>query len=278
MENNRELEQVTCLNCGASVEGAFCRQCGQRVRDNLNRSMGPLLSEFLGNIFFFDNRFLLSIRYLFGYPGRMTVEFLEGKRKTFISPITLFLFVNLIYFFVSPLTDYSLSFYDQAYSQPHSALTRGLVEAKLKVVDHATYGATYQNMSDKISKSIMIVNIPIIALFIYLISFKQRRFYFDSLIFAFHYFSLFMISLIMLDWIGNLIDLLFDDEHSIFSNLRFYLFTLIVPLIYAILSFKKFMNIRWYWAIPAGIGAMAAVLLANFFYRLIIFVLTLWAT
>lgn len=280
MNKSTALEQTHCLNCNAPIQGDFCHHCGQRVRDNLDRSLGRLLGEFFGNIFFFDNRFFLSMKYLIRFPSRMTVEFLEGKRKRFISPITLFLFINLIYFFVNPLTDYSLTLYDQIHSQPFSMWAKEWVDVKLEKeeLDFRSYGITYQNMSDSISKSIMIVNIPITAVFVYLISFKRRRFYFDSLIFAFHFFSIFMVSWIMLGWVGTLDDFVFGNEETIVSRVIFALFTFVIPLLYAIFGIKKFMNIRWYWSIPAGLGVMIAVALTNLFYRFIIFIVTFWAT
>jgi len=210
----------------------------------------------------------------------MTVEYLEGMRRKFISPVTLFLFLNLIYFFVNPLTDYSLSLYDQIHSQPFSMWTKEWVDLKLQKegLDVGSYGITYQNTSDNISKSIMIINIPMIAVFVYLMAFKQRRFYFDSLIFAFHFFSLFMASWVMLDWVESLINILADNEWSMVSDISFYLFAFVIPLFYAILSIKKFVGIRWYWAIPAGMGVMISVSLANLFYRFVIFTVTFWAT
>lgn len=276
MKQSNELLETNCLNCDASVKGRFCHSCGQPIHDNLDRSLGRLLGEFFGNIFFLDNRFFLSVRYLICLPSQMTVEFLEGKRKKFISPVTLFLFLNLIYFFVNPLTDYSLSLYDQTHSQPFSKWAKEWVDVKLEKesLDVNAYGITYQNASDNISKSIMIINIPIIAVFVYLMVFRKRKFYFDTLIFAFHFFSLFMFSWIMLDWVGLLIELLPGGKNSMLSTIVFNLFTFVIPLFYAILGIKKFMNIRWYWAIPAGMGVMIAVGLTNLFYRFIIFVAT----
>lgn len=280
MEKSTALLQTHCLNCDASIKGPFCHQCGQRVRNNSDRLLGRLLGEFFGNIFFFDNRFFISVRYLIRFPSRMTVEFLEGKRKKFISPVTLFLFLNLIYFFVNPLTDYSLSLYDQTYSQPYSVWIKDWVNLKLQKegLNEQSYGIIYQNASDNISKSIMIINIPLIAVFVYLMAFKQRQYYFDSLIFVFHFFSLFMVSWIMLDWVDTLIDFLSGHDRSIISLISFNLFAFVIPLLYAILGIKKFMDIRWYWAISAGLGVMIAVTLANFFYRFIIFILTFWVT
>ncbi len=280
MERRPDQPQTHCLNCGAEVNGAYCHQCGQHVRDNLDRSLGRLLGEFLGNIFFLDNRFFVSMWYLIRFPARMTVEFLDGKRKKFISPVTLFLFFNLIYFFVNPLSDYSLPLYDQVYSQPYSKWTKEWMDVKLQKegLSEDDYAITYQNMSDQVSKSVMIINVPIIAFFVYLMVFRKRKFYFDSLIFSFHFFSLHMLSWIMLSWVGTLGNFLSADPNSTLSGIIFNLFVMFIPLSYAILSIKKFVNIRWYWSIPAGLGVMVAVFLTNLLYRIIIFVLTFWAT
>lgn len=280
MEKSHASLQKNCLNCGGAVEGAFCHQCGQHIRDNSDRSLSRLFGEFVTNTFFLDNRFLLSALYLVRFPGRMTVEFLEGKRTKFISPITFFLFVNLIYFFVKPLSDYSLTYYDQVYSQPYSPLVNGLAFQKLKKegLDERAYSVTYQTMSDNISKSIMIINVPMIAVFVYLMAFKRRRFYYDSLIFSFHFFSLFMFSWVLVKWIYTTVEFLSGAGGSIVTDITFPLFAFFLPMIYAMFAIKKFLGFRWYWAIFAGVGVMLAVTIANIFYRIIILILTLWLT
>lgn len=281
MEKRHESKQIECLNCGAYVKATFCDHCGQRVRDNSDRSVSRLLGEFLGNLFFIDNRFLLSVGYLIRFPGRMTVEFLEGKRKKFISPISLFLFFNLIYFLVNPLSDYSLALYDQTYSQPYSGKwMEDWIRLKLQNegLDWQAYSIIYQKMSDNIAKSIMIINVPLIALFMYPMVFKSRRYYFDSIIFAFHYFSVFMASLVMLSWANTGFEFLSVPDDLIIYDLSFILFTLGIPILYAMLSIKKFLGIRWYWAIPAGLGVVIALALASLCYRFIIFIITFWFT
>jgi len=281
MKKNHELLNVDCLNCGEAAKGDFCQNCGQSIRDNSDRSMARLFGEFFGNIFFLDNRILLSAKYLIRFPGRMTVEFLEGKRKKFISPITLFLFVNLIYFFVNPLSDYSLALYDQVFSQVYSGeWTKDWVRLKMqaKDIDFSAYAVIYQKMSDNISKSIMIINVPMIAIFVYLMSLKKRKFYFDSLIFSFHFFSLYMASWGSLYYANSFIDIFTSNDESIAFTISSSLFAFVIPLIYAILAVKKFISMRWYWAILAGLGVIAAVTLANVVYRFIILVLTLSAT
>ena len=278
MEKDTTSPKKHCFNCGAPIQGAFCHECGQRVRDNLDRSLKRLLGEFFGNVFFFDNRFFLSVWYLIRFPGRMTVEFLAGKRKKFISPVTLYLFFNLVFFIVNPLTDYSVSLYDQMNTQPYSPLIKEWAAQKIKEKGRTpqTYRMTYQNASDNISKSIMILNIPIIALFVYLIAFKRRPFYFDSLIFGFNFFSFFMFSWIVADWVGELTDFFTGDPNTILSAIVFILFTFFSPLYFAIPGIKRLMNIKWYWAVLAGSVITFSVFFTNLFYRLIVLVVTLW--
>ena len=280
MEKPPDLSPTKCLNCGTIVSGAYCHNCGQRVRDNTDRSLSRLLGEFLGNVFFLDNRFFLSIWYLVRFPSRMTVEYLDGRRKKFISPVTLFLFINLIYFLVSPLSDYSLALEDQIYSQPYSKWIEDWATQKIQEDGRNwnEYSVAYQQSSDNVSKSVMIINIPNIACFVYLVGFKRRKYYFDSLIFAFHFFSFFMLSWVMNDWMGSLIDFVFGHETSMISSISLNLFVFIIPLVYAMLGISKFLRLRWYWSIPAGLGVMMGVLVTNLLYRLIILVLTIWTT
>lgn len=276
MKKSKELLLTNCPNCGAEVNGAYCQECGQSLKDHSDRSLTILIKELFQHAFFLDNRFFITVRYLFCFPSLMTVQFLNGQRKKFLAPIPLFLIFNLLYFSVKPLTDYSLAFYDQVYSQPYSELIYDWVATKMKEknISEAAYGPIYQRASDNISKTIMIINIPMMAFFIYLMAFKRRRFYYDSLIFAFHFFSIVMFSLVLLDWSGRLIQLFDENGDSLLADIAFPFFTLLMPLIYAILGIKRFMDIRWYWAIPAGVVVIFSVVIANFFYRLIIFLLT----
>lgn len=278
MEKRIELTKRICKNCGSSVIGEYCQDCGQRMLDDSDRSLRNLLGEILSNVFIFDNRFFLSLWYLFRYPGKMTVEYLAGKRKKFIPPITLFLFFNLIYFFVNPLSDYSLDLYDQMYAQLHSSWTLPLVEAKIESegLDFESYYPIYQSASDNASKSIMILNVPIVAFFIYLMSLKKRKFYFDSLIFAFHYFSIYLFSWLQFGWVELVASITTIDYDSTFTIFIFRLLTLGIPIFFSVLSIKKFLDTNWYWAILSGIGAFLAVALANLIYRPIILLVVIW--
>src|SRR5687767_9678502 len=92
-----------CLNCGAALSGAFCAQCGQRALPPY-----PTTRELAGDAFQeisgWDGRFALTIRTLLRAPGKLTTEFLTGRRARYISPVRLYLVTSLAYFVIAAAT------------------------------------------------------------------------------------------------------------------------------------------------------------------------------
>ncbi|HEY9228794.1 MAG TPA: DUF3667 domain-containing protein [Gemmatimonadaceae bacterium] len=79
----------TCLNCGASLGGAFCSTCGQRVVD-LSEPTLPVVREALAEVTELDGRLLRTVRGIM-IPGRLTLEFLRGRRAPYFGPLKVFL-------------------------------------------------------------------------------------------------------------------------------------------------------------------------------------------
>lgn len=178
------------------------------------------------------------------------------------------------------MTGFSSSLYDQMHSQPYSPWIQGWVDSRIQAnqMDVQSYAPVNQSVCDNISMSIMIINVPMIALFVYLIVLKRRPFYYDSLIFVLHFFSLFLLSWVVLDWAGSLFELLNVDLNSYLGVALFLCFTFLLPFVYAILSIKKFLGLYWYWSIPAGLWVLIALFLAKLFYRFIILLITISLT
>ena len=81
-----------------------------------------------------------------------------------------------------------------------------------------------------------------------------------------------------MDGFDNLLYVLTGDSETLLAGISFGVFTLVIPLFYATVSIKKFLNIKWAWAIPAGAVVVFSVGLVNLVYRFIILRVTLWAT
>jgi len=91
-----------CANCGAALNGHYCHQCGQSA--HIHRSLLHMFEEFLHGIFHFDTKAWRTIPSLIWHPGKLTREYIAGKRTSYVSPLALFLFLNFLMFFVFSYT------------------------------------------------------------------------------------------------------------------------------------------------------------------------------
>ena len=94
---------ASCLNCHAPLAGPFCSECGQRdvpPYPSVRELVVDAFSEFSG----WDGRLATTVRGLITRPGRLTREFLEGRRARFISPLRLYLTASLVYFVLAATT------------------------------------------------------------------------------------------------------------------------------------------------------------------------------
>lgn len=91
-------ETSPCLNCGHPLRNGyrFCPSCGQSTQKEEN--VQSLISHFLNDYFSFDSKIVRSVKPLIVEPGRLTLEYLAGKRIQYIPPFRLFIFLSIIFF------------------------------------------------------------------------------------------------------------------------------------------------------------------------------------
>lgn len=97
-----------CADCGAEVAGRFCSNCGQAA--HVHRTLLHLGEELLHGVMHFDGRLWRTLPLLIVNPGRLTREWVQGRRTRYVSPLAMFLFTLFVMFF-------ALSF------MPHQAVT-----------------------------------------------------------------------------------------------------------------------------------------------------------
>ncbi len=95
----KEHAHGNCANCTAPLDGPFCKMCGQAA--HIHRSLLHLAEEVLHGVFHFDAKGWRTIPLLVFSPGRLTRRYIDGQRKTFVSPLALFLFMVFLTFFVA---------------------------------------------------------------------------------------------------------------------------------------------------------------------------------
>lgn len=94
---------MQCPNCGNERALRFCARCGQNDRDYL-RSLPSLISEILRETFELDSRTLRTLKLLVLRPGELSAEFSRNRRASYSSPVRLYLFFSLLFFFVLSVT------------------------------------------------------------------------------------------------------------------------------------------------------------------------------
>jgi hypothetical protein len=87
----------TCLNCRSVVEKKYCPECGQ---ENIEprQSFIHLFTHFFEDFTHYDNAFWKTMRYLIFHPARLTREYLAGRRKSFVPPVRLYIFISFVTF------------------------------------------------------------------------------------------------------------------------------------------------------------------------------------
>jgi len=98
---NRNKKGIECLNCKQplSDKDNFCSNCGQ-VNDLLPLSIKQYLREFFSGFFAFDTRTLNTILPLLFKPGKVTLDYINGKRIQYVNPFQLYLHTSIIFFLV----------------------------------------------------------------------------------------------------------------------------------------------------------------------------------
>ena len=220
------METRACTNCGASLHGEFCAACGQRRFRPADRALAHLLGQCFETLTDLDSRFWRSLRALMLQPGRLTADWCAGRRARWMSPIALFLLVNLVYFLFPAITDFDLplrdhvrhavlrDFTDAARSPPmspdwggqaHSRYTERWLRARVAeraaalqrdgVRDASPRTAfaqlerEYDQASSNYSKLLIVLHVPFLALALQLLMLGSKRYYAEHVVAALHYFT-----------------------------------------------------------------------------------------
>lgn len=91
-----------CQNCGYTVDVAYCSKCGQKNTET-RQPFHHLFTHFIEDLVHYDGAFWKTIKHLLLRPARLTKEYLEGKRQTYVAPVKLYIFISFVTFFLFAL-------------------------------------------------------------------------------------------------------------------------------------------------------------------------------
>lgn len=123
-------KQHDCPNCGTPLAPAFefCPTCGQENHE-LKVPFRHMVYEFAEGLTHFDAKVWSTLRAM-ATPGRITQEFLVGKRARYVPPVRLYVFVSIVFFFLlNALMGHRMRTPDVTAPSPAPARTDSVAEA-----------------------------------------------------------------------------------------------------------------------------------------------------
>lgn len=301
---------ATCANCGAALDGEFCRSCGQKRFVESDRRFGHLLHQFLTSTTDLDGRIWRSVRALLFQPGLLSREYMLGRRARWIAPATLYLAVNLVYFLAPLHGDLALQFNQQVSGrimalasdpgvklsainlartgQAHTPFTQRLIDRRVQTRDAAAraasggehgysyrdYRLAYDAKADDVSKALVVFHVPFAALALMLLLSDQRRYFAEHFVFALHFFAFALVALQIAVHVQASARFALPPAYAPSDALLDDFIRVLFPL-YATLAVRRAYAISWPRAIVAAAGMLFVILAINLYvYRAVQFLVT----
>ncbi|MFC5480431.1 DUF3667 domain-containing protein [Massilia suwonensis] len=90
---------IQCPNCGTLIAGKFCQGCSQPAHLHVP-SAREFIHEFIAHYVALEGKLWKSVALLLFRPGRLTRDYIEGKRVRYVEPLRLYLSFSIIFFAV----------------------------------------------------------------------------------------------------------------------------------------------------------------------------------
>ncbi len=94
-----------CFNCGHPFFGKekFCPECGQKNKDP-KITFGNFLHEVFNGFISWDSKFWTTFIPLLTKPGKVSKDYIEGKRIRYANPFRFYLTISVIFFLMIGIT------------------------------------------------------------------------------------------------------------------------------------------------------------------------------
>lgn len=97
MDGSTAQPGAACSNCGAELTGPYCSSCGQKTPHS-NLTVREFVHEATAELTQLDGKVPRTLRTLLLQPGRLTLDFLAGRRARWLAPLRLYLICSVAYF------------------------------------------------------------------------------------------------------------------------------------------------------------------------------------
>lgn len=198
-----DFDPAVCAECAAPLYGPYCHRCGQRRLGPEDRTLRHLVGEAMASLTNLDGRWVRSLGLLMFDSGTLSRAWIEGRRRSYLPPFSLFLLVNLVFFVAPPMTDFDLHLGDHLGQPFYGEWARGQVQERLATdrIDYDALAERFGEASSNVAKSLVILHVPVLAL-VLLVAFGGRRWTLaEHTVVALHLFAFLLLAAQLLAWV-----------------------------------------------------------------------------
>ena len=268
MSNAKDL----CANCGNGLGGApYCAQCGQRVVEDRDFSLIHLTQDWIEATFSLDSRGLTTLRRLLFQPGRLSADYIAGRRGDTFGPFQIFLVITLAFFLLPDSVDIF-----KAPARFVFGEMQDLVGAKMAALDMTREELiiAYDARVSGLSKLALIVLILPLCLTNYLMAIRSMPQLGKHLIIAIHGLAFIMIFLMLA--LGLVVAIAWSTGFHVPKGLNFF-FVLTGIALYLALQHRRIFDRTFWLAGLNGVVLMSIFVVSTILYRKGISWLSLWS-
>lgn len=304
-------EMISCKSCGNQFRGKYCGQCGEKVYTDHDKSIIHFFEGAFHFITHFEGTFINTFKTIFSKPGKLSLDYCSGLRKKYFKPLPFFMLLVVLYLIFPLFTGLNMPFryYLQTGSYASRVTTKktginidslktaidNVVDArKFKTQNDAfAYRARYTDSiikmyprlskiesvfhkkSEKTSKILLLILLPLTAIVIWLLSIRKHRYFFDHLILSTEINSFYlMVGFFILPLLTTIFYKLFPQiALRIVTELSLGILSYSVVGFFMAVAFRVFYNDSWWWSLIKSI----LVIFAHYFIVQVIYKFVLFA-
>lgn len=258
------MPQQNCKNCGKTFDGNFCNHCGEKVYTEKDKHVTHFFEEGLHFITHFEGKFFTTLKTIFTAPGKLSFDYSNGIRKKYFKPLSFFLMLVILYLLLPVFDGLNISM-EQHTKRQYGEFAALKIEQKINstAFTREHLAELFDEKSSKVSKPLLLIIIPLTALFTWLLTFKKRKLFFDQLVISTE------INIVFLLWGFLLLPLIFLLYASLTGYTQFndelITYLIYIPLLaYCYIAFTRFYQLKWWQGI-------LLCLTIYFVHRLVVF-------
>ena len=269
-----------CKNCKRHFSGKFCNHCGEKWYTDHDRTFSHFVHEGIHFITHFEGTFFTTIKYLFTRPGKLSADYCYGIRKSLFKPLSLFLLLCIIYLLFPVFEGLNMRLYYHVNGSLYSSYAKR--EAMEVMRQHnwtdAQLTEAFHQQSTKVSKFLLLILLPLTALFFWSLTYKKRSYFFDQMVFATEINSVYLIwGFMLLPLLLTVFQLVYEvisGQRLLFTDTGIGIVMYALLLLYVVLASRRFYEVKtWRAILIAGLFYIAHNIIVQFIYKFILFVI-----